>query len=240
MHAVFGLQPAVGVVALDLDGRRLDARGLALGLFEQLDLVAVLLGPARVHAKQHAGPVLALGAAGAGVHLEIGVVAVGLARQQRLELAARGLGLELLAAPSSASATTPWSFSASPSSIMVTWSSSSRSIRPMALSWSSSAVRSCITRWARAVSFQSVGSSACAFSSARRALALSKSKMPPQQSDRPLDVLDQLFGFGAHDYFRWPAGFNGWRPRTQHAFAPACPGPSDHGNAGSPPGRCGP
>ena len=32
---------------------------------------------------------------------------------------------------------------------MVIWSSSSCSIRPMALSWSSSALRSCITRWAR-------------------------------------------------------------------------------------------
>ena len=60
-----------------------------------LDLVAVLLGPARVHAQQHVGPVLALGAAGAGMHFEIGVVGVGLARQQRLELAARDLGLEL-------------------------------------------------------------------------------------------------------------------------------------------------
>jgi hypothetical protein len=55
-----------------------------------------------------------------------------------------------------------------------------------------------MTRWARCVSFQRLGSSAWAFSSARRALALSKSKMPPQQSDRPLDVFDELFGFGAH------------------------------------------
>ena len=62
--------------------------------FEQLDLVAVLLGPARVHAQQHAGPVLALGAAGAGMDFEIGVVGVGLAGEQRLELAPRGLGLE--------------------------------------------------------------------------------------------------------------------------------------------------
>ena len=64
------------------------------GLLEQLDLVAVLLGPARVHAQQHAGPVLAFGAAGAGMDFEIGVVGVGLAGQQRLELAPRGLGLE--------------------------------------------------------------------------------------------------------------------------------------------------
>ncbi len=74
VHAVLGLQPARGVAALDLDGRRLDAGLLALGFFEILDLVAVLLGPARVHAQQHAGPVLAFGAAGAGMDLEIGIV----------------------------------------------------------------------------------------------------------------------------------------------------------------------
>src|SRR5712692_2733548 len=45
---------------------------------EIVDLVAVLLGPARVHAQQHVRPVLALGAAGAGMDLEIAVVAVGL------------------------------------------------------------------------------------------------------------------------------------------------------------------
>jgi hypothetical protein len=50
-----------------------------------------------------------------------------------------------------------------------------------------------------AVSFQKLGSSAAAFSSARRALAASKSKMPPQQPDRLLDVLDQLFRLGAHE-----------------------------------------
>ena len=65
------------------------------GLLEILDLVAVLLGPARVHAQQHAGPVLALGAAGAGMDFEVAVVGVGLAGQQRLELAARDFGLEL-------------------------------------------------------------------------------------------------------------------------------------------------
>ena len=96
MHAVLGLEPAEGVAALDLDGRRLDAGLFARRLFEILDLVAVLLGPARIHAQQHVGPVLALGAARAGVDLEIGIVGVGLARQQRLELAPRHLGLELL------------------------------------------------------------------------------------------------------------------------------------------------
>ena len=96
MHAVLGLEPAEGVAALDLDGRRLDAGLFPRRLFEILDLVTVLLGPARIHAQQHVGPVLALGAARAGVDLEIGIIGVGLARQQRLELAPRHLGLELL------------------------------------------------------------------------------------------------------------------------------------------------
>ena len=87
VHAVLALEPAIGVAALDLHGRRLDAGLFAAGLLDPLDLEAVLLGPARVHAHEHVGPVLALGAAGAGVNLEEGVEAVGLARQQRLELA---------------------------------------------------------------------------------------------------------------------------------------------------------
>ena len=83
------------MAAIDLDGRRFDAGFLALALFQKLDLVAALLGPARVHAQQHAGPVLALGAAGAGMDLEIAVVCVRLAGEQRLHLAARDLGPEL-------------------------------------------------------------------------------------------------------------------------------------------------
>ena len=118
MHAGLGLQPAIGVVAADLDGGGFDAGFFALGLFEIFDLEAVLLGPARVHAQQHLGPVLAFGAAGAGMNLEIGIEPVGLARQQRFR--ARGARLPSSGAFSafSASATTPSSFSASPSSII--------------------------------------------------------------------------------------------------------------------------
>jgi hypothetical protein len=50
----------------------------------------VRLGPADVHAREHRRPVAALGAAGAGVDLEEGVVAVGLAVEQRLDLLLRG------------------------------------------------------------------------------------------------------------------------------------------------------
>jgi hypothetical protein len=46
----------------------------------------VVLGPADVHAREHLRPVLALRAAGTGVHLEVGVVTVGFARKHRLHL----------------------------------------------------------------------------------------------------------------------------------------------------------
>jgi len=166
-------------------------------LLQKIHLVAVLLGPAGVHAKQDAGPILALGAAGTGVDFEIGLVGVGLARQQRFEFAPRGLGLERLQHRLGLG-DDALILSASPSSIMVIWSARSRSIRPMALSWSSSALRSCITRWARAVVIPQRRIFGLRVELARRALALSKSKMPPQQSNRPPDVFDQLFGFGAH------------------------------------------
>ena len=57
---------------------------------DQLDLAAVALAPAGVHPLQHLGPVLALGAARAGVDLDIGVVGVGFAGEQRRDLVALG------------------------------------------------------------------------------------------------------------------------------------------------------
>jgi hypothetical protein len=47
-------------------------------------------------------------------------------------------------------------------------------------------------------SFQSFGSSALAFSSARRRWALSQSKMPPQQPDRLPGLVQEMFDFRAH------------------------------------------
>ena len=94
VNAGFGLQPAIGVVALDQERRALDAGLFAVGDFQELDLVFPALAPAGVHALQHGGPILALGAPGAGMHFHVGVVAVGLARQERLDLAAGSLGLE--------------------------------------------------------------------------------------------------------------------------------------------------
>src|SRR6476659_9214632 len=57
-------------------------------LADDLYLVVVAFGPANIHALEHQRPVLALGAAGAGMDLDIGVVGVGLAREQGPDLAA--------------------------------------------------------------------------------------------------------------------------------------------------------
>jgi hypothetical protein len=45
---------------------------------------------------------------------------------------------------------------------------------------------------------QMLGSSARAFSSARRSLAISGSKIPPEQAERFADGFGVGFGFGAH------------------------------------------
>ncbi len=87
VNAGFRLQPTIGVVALDQQRGGLDAGLFAVMHFQHLDLEAAPLGPTRVHAQEHRGPVLAFGAAGAGMDFEIAVVGVGLARKQRLDLA---------------------------------------------------------------------------------------------------------------------------------------------------------
>src|SRR3954468_20093817 len=83
---------------------------------------------------------------------------------------------------------------------MLTLSSSSRSTLPMPESESSSEVRSCISFCAFCGSFQRLGSSASLFSSARRAVDCSTSKMPPQQPDRLLDLFNESFDFSAHGF----------------------------------------
>jgi hypothetical protein len=75
MHAGLGLRPAMGVVAFDEQRARLDAGLFARRLLDHLDVEFVPLAPAH-HAKQHARPILAFGAAGAGMNLDEGVVGV--------------------------------------------------------------------------------------------------------------------------------------------------------------------
>jgi hypothetical protein len=59
-------------------------------------------------------------------------------------------------------------------------------------------VRSRISFWAFSASFQKSGCSDLAFSSARRRVEVSTSKMPPQQSHGLLDLFDERNRFGAH------------------------------------------
>ncbi len=86
VHADFGLQPAVGVIALDPEGGALDAGHVAAADFHQLGLPAAALAPAQVHAQQHLGPVLGFGAAGAGLDVDEAVGGVELAGEHALEL----------------------------------------------------------------------------------------------------------------------------------------------------------
>jgi len=83
VHAALALQKPIGVVAADLKGDRLDAGLVAIQKIQFLDGQAHALGKAGVHAVEHLGPVLGLGAARAGVQRQDAVVLVVLAGEQR-------------------------------------------------------------------------------------------------------------------------------------------------------------
>ena len=83
MDAVLALQEAVGVIPLDGNGCGLDARLVSVLIVQDLVGEVVALRPAGVHAVEHLGPVLGLGAAGAGVEGQNGAVAVVLSGEQR-------------------------------------------------------------------------------------------------------------------------------------------------------------
>src|SRR5690242_5193407 len=88
MHTDFRLEQPVGVFAVDFEGNGLDARAFTLEAVRDQSVEALLLGPPKIHAQQHFGPVLAFSAAGAGVNGDDGVAHVVLAREQH-----RGLDL---------------------------------------------------------------------------------------------------------------------------------------------------
>ena len=96
VHARLGLQPTIGVLALDQQGDGFQT-GLFAGLrLDHLDLVAGAFRPSRIHAREHARPVLGFGAPGAGMDFKIGVVGVRLAGEQRLQFGLSGARLQLL------------------------------------------------------------------------------------------------------------------------------------------------
>ncbi len=86
VHADLGAQPTEGIVAVELDGCALDARHLAWGDLDQLGPETPSLPPPQVHAQQHLGPILGLGAAGPGLDIQEGVVGVHLSGEHAPEL----------------------------------------------------------------------------------------------------------------------------------------------------------
>ena len=89
MHADLAGQQAIGVFSIDAEGRRLDAGFFARLIFVHRRLEALALGPSKIHAHQHLGPVLRLGAARAGMDGHDGVTVVVVAGEQ-------GLGFQLV------------------------------------------------------------------------------------------------------------------------------------------------
>ena len=81
MHAVLALEVTVGVLALELHRAGFHPHFVAGLIVQHLDLVAVGLAPAGVHAHQHRRPVEGLGAARPGVDVEDGSQFVLLAAQ---------------------------------------------------------------------------------------------------------------------------------------------------------------
>ena len=94
VDAALGLQQPVHVLALDGERGALEPRLVAVLQVVDLDLEAAALEPAQVHAQQHLGPVLGLGAAGAGVDGEDRAALVVLAAEEAELLAALQVGLE--------------------------------------------------------------------------------------------------------------------------------------------------
>lgn len=74
-------------MAFDQDCSRLDARFFPVVHLKHFDLETAAFGPAGVHAQQHVRPILAFGAARASMDFKVGIVAVGLAREHRFDLA---------------------------------------------------------------------------------------------------------------------------------------------------------
>ena len=94
VDAALGLERPVGVLAVDGDRGRLEARLLPRARLDDLGLEAASLGPAQVHAEEHLGPVLRVGAALAAVDRDERVAGVVLAGEERVLLEPGQLALE--------------------------------------------------------------------------------------------------------------------------------------------------
>ena len=96
MDAPFRLEQSKGAAALHPDGRRLDARLLALGLLDEFDRHPVALPPSEIHPEQHLGPILAVRPPRPTLDREEGgIVGVGVAVEE-IDLTDAQLLLDLL------------------------------------------------------------------------------------------------------------------------------------------------
>jgi len=86
VHSGLGTQPPIRVVPVHLDGRALDARHFARALVDDFHAKATRIGPSHVHAQQHRGPILRLGAAGARLNVDESSARIHLAREHSREL----------------------------------------------------------------------------------------------------------------------------------------------------------
>ena len=82
VDAALGGKEAIGVLTAGDEGGRLQPRLLPRRSLQHLDLKAAPFGPAQVHPQQDLGPVLGIGAAGAGVDGDDRVAGVVLAAEQ--------------------------------------------------------------------------------------------------------------------------------------------------------------
>src|SRR6185437_1189657 len=82
VDAALGGEEAIGVLAAGDEGRRLEAGLLPRRGLRHLDVEAAPFGPAEVHAQEDLGPVLGVGAAGAGMDGDDGVARVVLAGEE--------------------------------------------------------------------------------------------------------------------------------------------------------------
>ena len=86
VHAALRLEESVGVLTLHRQRRRLEPRLLPRARLDELGLEAAVVCPAQVHAQEHLGPVLGVGAARARVDRDDGVAGVVLAVEERVLL----------------------------------------------------------------------------------------------------------------------------------------------------------
>ena len=86
MNSFFGLEVAIGRLAINLQRGALYARFFALREVKHLSMIAVSLGPAQVHSQQHLAPVLGVNASSARLYRKDGWAVVIRAGEGKLDL----------------------------------------------------------------------------------------------------------------------------------------------------------